>query len=67
LIPQKKKKFLSIQFLLLLEFAAYKKQFVISICYCSKYISTIKKTKEKREKQKKIRSKRRLLDSAAEN
>jgi predicted membrane protein len=48
LIPQK---FLSIQFLLLLEFAAYKKQIVISFCYCSKYISSIK-NKKKREKRK---------------
>jgi hypothetical protein len=64
LIPQK---FLSIQFLLLLEFAAYKK-IVISFCYCSKYISSIKnKIEEKREKQKEKLFKRRLLDSAAEN
>jgi hypothetical protein len=66
LFPQK---FLSAKFLLLLDFAAYqknKKILAISFCYCSKYISSIKK--EKREKQKKkIRSKRRLLDSATEN
>jgi hypothetical protein len=42
------------------------KKIVISLCYCSKYIRSIKK-KEKREKQKKNCSKRRLLDSAAEN
>jgi len=54
LVDSQKKIFLNIQFLLLLEFAAYKKFFFISFCYCSKYISTIKKkTKEKREKQKK--------------
>jgi hypothetical protein len=47
----RKKKFLSIQFLLLLEFAAYKKKIVISLCYCSKYISSIK-NKKKREKRK---------------
>jgi hypothetical protein len=41
-----------------------KKNLAISFCYCSKYISSIKK---KREKQKTNRSKRRLLDSAAEN
>jgi len=66
LFPQK---FLSAKFLLLLDFAAYQKNknfLAISFCYCSKYISSIKK--EKREKQKKkIRSKRRLLDSATEN
>jgi hypothetical protein len=66
LFPQK---FLSAKFLLLLDFAAYqknKKVLAISFCYCSKYISSIKK--EKREKQKKKnRSKRRLLDSATEN
>jgi len=47
-------KFLSAKFLLLLDFAAYqknKKILAISFCYCSKYISSIKK--EKREKQKK--------------
>jgi len=49
LIPPKKK-FLSIQFLLLFEFAAYKKIF-ISFCYCSKYISSIK-NKNKIEKRK---------------
>jgi len=51
LFPQK---FLSAKFLLLLDFAAYqknKKVLAISFCYCSKYISSIKK--EKREKQKK--------------
>jgi hypothetical protein len=62
LIPQK---FLSIQFLLLFEFAAYKKN-LISFCYCSKYISSIK-NKNKREKQKQKHLKRRLLVSAAEN
>jgi hypothetical protein len=48
---------------------AYKIFFVISFGYCSKYISTIKKKhkREKRKAKKKIRSKRRLLDSAAEN
>jgi len=56
LIPQK---FLSIQFLLLLEFAAYKKQIVISFCYCSKYISSIK-NKKKREKRK-AKKKRKLF------
>jgi uncharacterized membrane protein len=65
LIPQKQ--FLSIQFLLL-EFAAYKFFFVISFCYCSKYISIIKTKKKNREqrkkKQKNNRSKRRLLVSA---
>jgi len=51
LFPQK---FLSIQFLLLLEFTAYKK-IIISFCYYSKYISIIKNKKktEKREKQEK--------------
>jgi len=48
LIPQK---FFNIQILLLLEFAAYKKKIVISFCYCSKYISSIK-NKKKREKRK---------------
>jgi hypothetical protein len=66
-----RKKFLSVQFLLFLDFAAYqknKKTLVISFYFCSKYISSIKKkNKEKREKQKKNRSKRCLLDSAAEN
>jgi hypothetical protein len=51
LFPQK---FLSVQFLLLLDFAAYKKikKLVISLCYCSKYISSIK-NKKKREAKKK--------------
>jgi hypothetical protein len=64
LIPQKQ--FLSIQFLLL-EFAAYKFFFVISFCYCSKYISIIKQKKnreQRKKKQKNNRSKRRLLVSA---
>jgi len=43
-----------------------KKKLAISLGYCSKYISSIKK-REKREKQKKNRSKRRLLDSVTEN
>jgi hypothetical protein len=55
----------------LLDFAAYKKnkkKLFISLCYCSKYISSIKnKKKERKEKEKKNRSKRRLLDSTAEN
>jgi hypothetical protein len=43
----------------LLDFAAYKKNkknLFISLCYCSKYISSIKnkKKREKRERQKKI-------------
>jgi hypothetical protein len=46
-------KFLSIQYLLLLEFAVYKK-IVISFCYCSKYISSIKKNREKRKAKKKL-------------
>jgi hypothetical protein len=64
LFPQK---FLSVQFLLLLDFAAYqyKKKLVISFGSCSKYISSIKKRKKKKEK--KSRSKRYLLVSAAEN
>jgi hypothetical protein len=64
LIPQK---FLSIEFLFLLEFAAYKKLIVISLCYCSN-ISVASKTKnrEKREGKKKC-SKRHLLVSTAEN
>jgi hypothetical protein len=51
LFPQK---FLSVQFLLLLDFAAYKKikKLVISLCYCSKYISSIKNKKKKRSKKK---------------
>jgi hypothetical protein len=53
LFPQKH---LSVQFLLLLEFAAYKK-IIISFCYCPKYISSIKKKKrEKREGKKKNKS-----------
>jgi len=49
LFPQN---FLIVQFLLLLDFAAYKKikKIVISFCYCPKYISSIKKWR----KQKKI-------------
>jgi hypothetical protein len=48
------KKFLSVQFLLLFDFAAYQKnnkKLVISFYYCSKYISSIK-NKKKREKIK---------------
>jgi hypothetical protein len=48
-----RKKFLSIRFLLFLEFTAYNFFFVISLCYCSKYISSIKNKKQK-EKRKKI-------------
>jgi len=40
------------KFLLLPEFAAYKKKIIISFCHCPKYISSIKKT-EKREKERK--------------
>jgi len=51
LFPQK---FPSVQFLLLLDFAAYqyKKKLVISFGSCSKYISSIKKRKKKKEKKK---------------
>jgi hypothetical protein len=58
-------KFLSVQFLLLLDFAAYQKtkKIVILFGYCPKYISSIKK----KEKRKENRSKRCLLVSAAEN
>jgi hypothetical protein len=61
-------KFLSIQFLLLLEFAAYKKEIIISF-FIVQNISVASKTKQKREKRKakKKCSKRGLLDSAAEN
>jgi len=70
LLITQKKNFLDIQFLLLLEFAAYKKKI---FCYFILLLFKIyqyhkKKTKEKREKQKKkFRSKRCLLDFAAEN
>jgi hypothetical protein len=47
------KTFLSIQFLLLLEFAAYKK-IIISFCYCSKYINTIKKKRKEKSKKKNL-------------
>jgi hypothetical protein len=43
-------KFLSVQFLLLLEFAAYKK-IVILFCYYLKYISSIKKIKKRKGKK----------------
>ena len=48
LIPQKTN-FLNVQFLLLLDFAAYKKlnNFVILFYYCPKYISSIKKKEKK--------------------
>jgi hypothetical protein len=61
-------KFLSVQFLLLLDFAAYQKtkKIVILFGYCPKYISSIKK-KKKEKKRKENRSKRCLLVSAAEN
>jgi uncharacterized ion transporter superfamily protein YfcC len=56
------------QFLLLLEFVAYIKKIVISFCYCSKYISSIKNKKKAEErKAKKNCSKKRLLDSTVEN
>jgi hypothetical protein len=44
-------KFLSIQFLLLLEFAAYKKEIIISF-FIVQNISVASKTKQKREKRK---------------
>jgi hypothetical protein len=45
-----------------------KKKFVISLCYCSKYISSFKnKKKQRKEKKEKNRYKRRLLVYAAEN
>jgi hypothetical protein len=43
-----------------------KTKLAISLGYCSKYISSIKKKREKR-KAKKNNSIRRLLDSVAEN
>jgi hypothetical protein len=70
IVDSAKKKFLSIQFLLLLEFAAYKKKLLfhsVIVQNISVASKTKKKTK-KREKQKKnFVQKRRLLDSAAEN
>jgi hypothetical protein len=51
-----RKKFLSVQFLLFLDFAAYqknKKTLVISFYFCSKYISSIKKKIKRKEKSKK--------------
>jgi hypothetical protein len=48
LFPQK---ILSVQFLLLLDFAAYQKKIVISFCYCPKYVSRIKKRKTKRKEK----------------
>jgi len=68
LIP-KKKNFLNIQFLLLLEFAAYKKNILLfhSVIVQNISVPSKTKTKEKRENKKKFRSKRRLLDSAVEN
>jgi hypothetical protein len=51
LVLSAKKKILSVQFLLLLDFAAYKKkQIVISFSYCPKYINSIKKRKQNRSK-----------------
>ena len=50
------KKFLSVQFLLLFDFAAYQKnnkKLVISFYYCSKYISSIKNKKKKRKEKSK--------------
>jgi len=66
LIPQK---FLCIQFLLLLEFAAYKNKLLFhSVIVQNILVASKTKKKEKREKQnKKNCSKRRLLDSAAKN
>ena len=68
IVDSAKKKFLSIQFLLLLEFAAYKKKLLFHSVIVQN-ISIESKTKKKREnrKAKKNRSKRRLLVSAAEN
>jgi len=62
LFPQK---FLSVQFLLLLEFAAYIKKKLLFHSVIVQNISVASKTK-KETKKKKNRSKRRLLDSAAE-
>jgi hypothetical protein len=44
------------KFLLLPEFAAYKKKFIISFCHCPKYISSIKKNREKGKGKKKNKS-----------
>ena len=43
--------FLSVQFLLLLDFATYEKKIVISFGYYPKYISSIKKGKRKKKKK----------------
>jgi len=65
LIPQK---FLSIQFLLLLEFAAYKKKLLFhSVIVQNILVASKTKTKREKRKEKKNCSKTRLLDSAAEN
>jgi len=51
-----RQKFLSVQFLLLLDFAAYikkKTNLVISFGSCRKYISSIKKRKKKKRKKEK--------------
>jgi len=65
LIPQR---FLSIQILLLLEFAAYIKKKILFHSVIVQNISVASKKKEKREKQKKkIVQKDVLMDSAAEN
>jgi hypothetical protein len=47
------KRFLSIQYLLLLDFAAYQEIF-FSFYYCPKYISSIKKRKEIVQKDKRF-------------
>jgi hypothetical protein len=57
LVDSAKKKFLSIQFLLLLEFAAYKKKLLFHYVIVQN-ISVASKTKNKREKQKTNRSKK---------
>jgi len=59
-------KFFSIKFLLLLEFAAYKKNLLFHSVTVQIY-QYYQKQREKRKKKKKNRSKRRVLVSAVEN
>jgi hypothetical protein len=60
LVDSAKKKFLSIQFLLLLEFAAYKKKFLFHYVIVQN-ISVASKTKKKEKSKKKIVQKKMFI------
>jgi hypothetical protein len=61
IVDSAKKKFLSIQFLLLLEFAAYKKKLLFHSVIVQNISVASKKKKKKRKTKKKFRSKKTFI------